>query len=360
MTFKSIFKIALIHLFFILLFGCAKDTSSICVYGIDSLTDGANGKSYRTFFDSSYNNFFETSEPGFIHFDYATSKDENIGYWKSKGIKNMASSPDYSIDPVKYSFAGKGVYGFDLNNDSFIYNTRQKEFKNVRIYYLQRPDGGSFKFRFVNKPKSKGIYQSMKGDFQLKFVELNKTSISDSIINIFEINGNAAFFGGHYYNRKNNEQSSASTLNIAKGGMSLNKVMTLDREFRRKWYSEFKPNVVLFNAGTNDRIKVNEKAFKTLLSNYIEDVKKGSPDSNFILVEPNQTADYQKSFANEYTLVRKQLASEKKLELLDIPELIGDYNYFVENNLMNDGVHPNEEGFKLISKISLEFLNSKL
>ncbi|WP_339622653.1 hypothetical protein [uncultured Winogradskyella sp.] len=75
----------------------------ICMYGIDSLTNGADGKSFRISFDITYKNNYENSEPRFIHIDYATSKDLNIDYKKSSGLINMASEDDYSIDPIKYS-----------------------------------------------------------------------------------------------------------------------------------------------------------------------------------------------------------------------------------------------------------------
>ncbi len=268
----------------------------------------------------------------------------------------MASEKDYSIDPVKYSVSGKGIYGFNLLNESFTYNTRNEYFIKVRIYYLQRPNGGSFKYRFLNTKKENSIFQSMKGKLGIRYIELNRRSKSDSIINIFDINGNAAFYGA-WYSNSNTKRNATSIVNIAKGGMTLKKIMTLDRSFRKYWFSEFKPNIVLFNAGTNDRLKLKGDDFKKLMGYYIDDVLEVSPKTNFVIVEPNQTIDYKTSFAVEYTSKRKELAKEKKVNLLDLPKLIGNYDFFVKNKLMWDGVHPNEEGFKLISKVTLEYLN---
>lgn len=329
--------------------------SKICMYGIDSLTNGAGGKSFRTSFDKKYLNNYENSEPGFIHIDYATSKDLNIGYRKSSGLKNMASEGDYSIDPIKYSISGRGIYGFDLENEYFSYNIKDKPFTKVRIYYLQRPDGGTFKYKFLNSEKQSSVLQSMKGKLGIKYVEFNKSSNADSIINVSAIKGNAAFYGAWYFN-DNDKTSNASVINIAKGGMTLSKILTLDSSYRKYWYTQFKPELVLFNAGTNDRLTVNGETFKSLLSNYIDDVLEASPKTNFVIVEPNQTADYKTSFASDYTIKRNELAKEKNLNVLDIPKLIGNYDFFVKNDLMIDGVHPNEEGFNLISKVTLEFL----
>ncbi len=56
---------------------CKPNTNSVCMYGIDSLTSGANGKSFRNFFDKEYKSLHKNLELGYIHFDYATSKDLN-------------------------------------------------------------------------------------------------------------------------------------------------------------------------------------------------------------------------------------------------------------------------------------------
>jgi hypothetical protein len=334
---------------------CKPETTNICIYGIDSLTNGVNGTSFRTFFDEQYKKAHQKFEPGYVHIDYATSQDLNIGYWKSSGLKNMTTANNYSIDPIKYSLSGRGIYGFNLSNEGFSYDINDNNFTKVRIYYLQRPDGGSFKYRFSNRPKETSVSQSMKGNLEIKYVELNKTSEDNSNINAFEINGNAAFYGAWFFNG-DDDISRASVLNIAKGGMSLNKIMTLDSTFRRYWYSQFKPKLLLFNAGTNDRNNVKGDAFKKLMGSYIDDVLAASPDTNFTIVEPSQTADYKTTYAHDYTIKRKELADEKNIGLLDIPTLIGDYDFFVKNKLMLDGVHPNEDGFKSISKVTLEYL----
>lgn len=357
MNIKNILRPTILIILTIILSSCKPQTNPICMYGIDSLTNGAGGKSFRKFFDEEYKTFYASSEPGYIHIDYATSKDLNIGYRKSAGLKNMASEDDYSIDPVKYSISGRGIYGFNLTNESFTYNTKHKPFTKVRIYYLQRPDGGSFRYRFLNNQKEYSILQSMKGVLAIKYIELDKLSKNDSIINVFEINGNAAFYGAWYLNGKD-RKSVASVINIAKGGMTLNKILTLDSSFRQYWYSQFKPKLVLFNAGTNDRLKINGKTFKNLLDSYIDDILIASPKTNFIIVEPNQTGDYKTSYAKDYTIVREKITKERNLSLLDIPKLIGNYDFFIDNNLMLDGVHPNEEGFKLISKVTLDYLKA--
>ncbi|WP_339622657.1 hypothetical protein [uncultured Winogradskyella sp.] len=85
----------------------------------------------------------------------------------------------------------------------------------------------------------------------------------------------------------------------------------------------------------------------------MSDVLEASPITNFVIVEPNQTADYKTSFAIDYTIKRNELAKEKKLAVLDIPKLIGNYEFFVEKDLMLDDLNLNEVGFKLISKVTL-------
>ena len=82
---KNILNLVIIIVLITILNSCKTNTNLICVYGIDSLTNGANGKSFRSFFDKEYKDSHQNSELGFVHIDYGTSKDLDIGYWKSSG-----------------------------------------------------------------------------------------------------------------------------------------------------------------------------------------------------------------------------------------------------------------------------------
>jgi hypothetical protein len=315
------------------------------MYGIDSLTDGASGNSFREEFQKVHTQLNDKVEIGYVHLDYSSSKAQKIGFYKSSGFQEMARAESFSIAPIKYSISGKGIYGFDLKNEGFSYNTKTRSFDTARIYYLQQPDGGSFSYRLGNQEKNGSKKIDMSGKEDIKWIEVSNTDSSNRLIIVNKVNGNAAFFGIQYYSIN----STVSYCNISKGGMKLAKIMKLDSEYRKKWFGILQPKTLLLNAGTNDRIDTNVQQFKKQLNQYITDVKSGSPDTKMILIEPNQPEDYLTTNAIYFEKARKITATKHQLQLIDIPKTIGNHQFFVDNKLMTDAIHPNKGGFKRIA-----------
>lgn len=325
---------------------------SMCAYGQDSLTNGSGGFNFRKFLDPIYRGAFnKEAEIGYTHFDFETSVDVGAGFSKSAGLSYMLTESDFSIDPVKYSVSGKGVFGFGVTGEVITWNTN-KHFTKVRVYYLQRSGGGSFRYGMSNILTGDRPTQSADGVLGLAYVDIERNTYDTTTLVIDQINGDIALFGAFFYNGDNG----VSTLNLGRGGMTLEKQMQLDSSYRQEWFSILQPAVYFLNTGTNDRLTVDASGFTTLLTNYCNDIIAGSPDTNIIIVEPNQTADYDTTFAKDYTGVRRAVAFALGLYILDIPELIGDYDYFNNNSLMGDAVHPNEKGFKLIAQEKISFL----
>lgn len=321
--------------------------NKMCVYGIDSLTAGAGGTSFREFFDNKYRGAYNTtSELGYCHLDFATASDLGIGFSKSAGLAYMTNETDFSVSPVKYSISGKGLYGTSMVEDFFTFNANA-HFDKIVLYYLQQPSGGTFKYGFSNISTVDYPTVDTDGVLSIQKIELDRQTFHNTVFKVSSINGDCAFFGVWF----KISDDSTSVCNIAKGGMELAKIMTLDSASRQYWYSELTPSVVLLNAGTNDREIVNKATFKTYLGNYIDDVQAGSPNTQIVIIEPNRTVDYSTTYAIEYTEARTELVAEKEVDLIDIPTNIGDYAYFVANDLMLDTIHPNEAGNKLIAKL---------
>lgn len=327
--------------------------NKICLQGIDSLTDGAGGFNYRSSFDVKYRGAFqEDSELGFAHLDFATSVDLGISFGKSSGLDYMTNEPDFTVSPVKYSLSGKGLFGTSMVEDSFTYGAN-KHFDNITFYYLQQPGGGTFKYGFSNISPTEYPTVDTDGALSIQKIDVTRKKSDNTTFKVSSINGDCAFYAVWF----KIGDSSVSTCNISKGGMLLEKIMDLDSASRQYWYGELQPSCVLFNAGTNDRLTVSPTNFKTYLGNYIDEVLSGSPETKFVIVEPNQSSDYNSTFAVDYTSKRYELSSEKDVDILDLTKKIGDYDYFNSNGLMLDGVHPNEDGFELISKETLQFLS---
>ncbi len=127
--------------------------------------------------------------------------------------------------------------------------------------------------------------------------------------------------------------------------------MKLDKNFRRQWFKLLKPTAYILNAGMNDRRQIKPEIFKQNLKEFIEDVHSGAPKCKVILVEPNESFDYLKTYMPEYRKIRYDISkNNKNIFYFSIPENIGNYEYFLKNQLMIDQVHPNKKGNEIIGK----------
>jgi len=324
---------------------------NVCMFGIDSLTAGAGGENYREFFTPKWHGAFDSAEIGYVHFDNFTSADLGFSFNKSAGLDYMLDAADFSVAPIKYSLCGKGLYGTSMVDDYFTWNVN-KHFDTVTFYYLQQPSGGTFKYGFVSDDDTLSIPVDTNGTLSIQKIVVTREVYQGTGIKFIEINGDVSFFGAWFKIGDN----SASVCDISKGGMLLEKQLQLDSPSRQYWYSEILPSVLILNAGTNDRTTVLPADFETDLTNYITDVQTGSPNTKVVIVEPNQTEDYVSSYADEYAVKRQDVATAKGCEIIDIPAIIGDYAYFVANNLMLDTIHPNRAGFELIAGKTYNFL----
>jgi hypothetical protein len=150
----------------------------------------------------------------------------------------------------------------------------------------------------IQKPR---CFEYRSGKEDIKWIEVSNTDNSNRLISVNKVNGNAAFFGIQYYSIN----STVSYCNISKGGMKLEKIMKLDSEYRKRWFSILQPKTFRLNAGTNDRIDTNVQQFKKQINQYITDFKSGSPDTKMILIEPNQPEDHLTTNAIYFEKARK-------------------------------------------------------
>lgn len=328
-------------------------SDKVCAYGIDSLTDGSGAPGERTYmstFDPIWRGAFGSSEIGFV---WLNSRDmNNSGFVWGNNLPNMISQTDFSIAPFKYSLCGKGCYQASGTGGYIDVNTVDKHFDSYRLYYLQQPGGGTFKVGFNEMNINDMIDVNSDGALSLQFVDVDRSPNNSLRSAVRQITGNCVFFGIKYMNAGSN----ASTLNIATGGMTLEKINGLDRNFRQQWYSLLKPAVLLLNAGTNDQDTATKSELKQWLGDYIDDVKAGHPGCNVVIVQPNQTSAWNVTNAPEHYAARQELANEKEVDFFDTIKIIGDYDYFVGNGMMIDGTHPNEKGCRILTEHYLRFL----
>lgn len=131
---------------------------------------------------------------------------------------------------------------------------------------------------------------------------------------------------------------------------------TASAESRMKWILKSKPEVLLLVLGANDGLRgLAVEASQKNLSNAIVAAKKAGVKVILggLLMPPNYGKEYTDKFAKMYTTLSK----EHKIPLIPfiLDKVAGDPKY----NLA-DGIHPNEEGHKIIADNIFKILKDEL
>ena len=123
---------------------------------------------------------------------------------------------------------------------------------------------------------------------------------------------------------------------------------------RINWYFNRKIDVMLLALGANDGLRgLPVKSTEENLQKIIDEARKKNPDIKIILagmkVPPNMGDEYSKGFEELFP----KLAKKNKLPL--IPFLLDKVAGNKKLNLP-DGIHPNEEGQKIVAQTVMEYL----
>ena len=141
---------------------------------------------------------------------------------------------------------------------------------------------------------------------------------------------------------------------VINGGVSGS--TTSDGLDRLKWYLKKKPSIVFLALGANDGLRGLD--LKQSQKN-LEEIIKYAQESNAkvllagMLIPPNYGPEYSENFRKMY----EQLKDKYKLRSMDF--LLEGVAGNKELN-QRDGIHPNEQGHKIIAKNVFEFIKEEL
>ena len=141
---------------------------------------------------------------------------------------------------------------------------------------------------------------------------------------------------------------------VINGGVSGS--TTSDGLDRLKWYLKKKPSIVFLALGANDGLRGFD--LKQSQEN-LEEIIKYAQESNAkvllagMLIPPNYGPKYSENFRKMY----EQLKDKYKLK--NMPFLLEGVAGDKELN-QRDGIHPNEQGHKIIAKNVFEFIKEEL
>ncbi|UZD24637.1 arylesterase [Algoriphagus halophytocola] len=127
---------------------------------------------------------------------------------------------------------------------------------------------------------------------------------------------------------------------------------------RLDWFLEDKPDIFVLELGGNDGLRgIAISETKKNLGIIIDKVQEKYPDTEIILagmqIPPNMGPEYSTRFAEIYP----EVAQEQNVTL--IPFLLENVGGINELNLP-DGIHPTEEGHKIVSETVWTYLKEKV
>ncbi|MEM7550087.1 MAG: arylesterase [Bacteroidota bacterium] len=127
---------------------------------------------------------------------------------------------------------------------------------------------------------------------------------------------------------------------------------------RLEWVLRQEPDIFVLELGGNDGLRgIDLNETEKNLNEMIDKVREANSETKIILagmmIPPNMGQDYTQQFAGLFP----QVAENKDVEL--IPFLLKDVGGYSELNLP-DGIHPNEEGHKIVLETVWEYLKDDL
>lgn len=127
---------------------------------------------------------------------------------------------------------------------------------------------------------------------------------------------------------------------------------------RLDWFLEDKPDVFVLELGGNDGLRgIKLTETKSNLLKIIDKVQSKFPDTKIILagmqIPPNMGQEY----SSEFSAIYPSVANEKDVTL--IPFLLENVGGIPELNLP-DGIHPTEEGHKIVFETIWPYIHSEL
>lgn len=278
------------------------------------------------------------------------------------------SDRKWDISPYKYSPDGQGFYIDSTNAETIFIDTKGLlRATHVRLFYLKQQNGCKFSFGYTNQEASQRVLIDTNYAFdELAFVDISTTHISERLVlQVDRSNKKFAAYGVQFIDESRVDGITYDLM--ARSGVSLyehNQLVNIET-----YYQQLKPTIALINIGTNDAINtINRQTsvqFKANLQTWVDRLRSVQPDCRIYIIEPNKPdfygilSDQRGLLLEQFTSVRKEIVGENiNVFYIDVPKLVGDYAKFMENDWMQDAIHPNPIGKSKISSAVFDYILS--
>ncbi|WP_132748247.1 SGNH/GDSL hydrolase family protein [Scopulibacillus darangshiensis] len=318
--------------------------------GIDSLTNGPiyqkTKSRYLDDFIPRMHDVFGDGGPGYVPFDSIYFKQEHGTFRFSYGVHEINDLVPGKY-PSQYSLDLKGIYtkGGYLRWMR-VDMPRSMDWKYGEIFYLQQPNGGSFRVGYTQSGQREEVHT--KGSLKLGVVTLPKNKY-DGRLTFSHINGKVVIFGGLFLN-----DHGVAVSRIGQGGDRLDWHARIHNNMMAQWLKELNPSLFIFNGGMNDRSTLSAKGYKYDLNNYLQPFIK--ENCRLLLVAPNAILGNNR-ILKEYENVLVNYAKNHGTGFISNKEALGENYLKAESKgYMGDRIHPNDLGSKVISQHLFNYL----
>lgn len=305
----------------------------LVVTGYDSLTDGAAGSTFRTYFDAVARAHAGYGGPGLMMLR------SRAGFSKTNDLQYLTLPA--TGDGV-YSLNGEGLTVTGATGGSyFTQSSLGADWTTCKVFYRRKPTGGTFRARTADMSGGTGAVVNTAGAAGLGSVVINaggRTANGRTVVG-GEITGDVTVYALLFVNGATGYLPG----NIAIGGSKMSDHAALDAAARAEWITALQPTHWLINGGMNDRHDVTPAQHAQHLTTVATAIRGAAPDCKIVIVQSNDPSDAATTNFAGYTAQKIDVARSLGCAYWDERTLLGDYSTAVARGYMADAVHPDDD-----------------
>ncbi|WP_454733044.1 MULTISPECIES: SGNH/GDSL hydrolase family protein [Cupriavidus] len=316
--------------------GADAQAHTLVLAGIDGLTAGAHGSTWRAYFLAATRGGLGDGGPGYLPFD-------DLAATRTADLRRL-----HIHDPMgRLSLDGRGI-ATDAGTGTAAFSlTPPSLWSSARLFYLRQPGGGAMQCRTTNAGDAGQAVQTDAAANTLAWIDLAYQPAAGGGgvgVGCSQITGKVTVFGALF---------SLGSLGIQLGntgqrGRRLAAVAAQDSDMRRQWFAALKPAAYLLNGGLNDRYSRTAQQHESDLLAVIQDIVAASPATRILVVQSGETRDWQVSALAAFAPRKQSVATQTGAGYVDLRALLGSFAQATASGYMADDEHPGDAGNRLI------------
>ncbi|WP_454726675.1 MULTISPECIES: SGNH/GDSL hydrolase family protein [Cupriavidus] len=316
--------------------GAGAQAHTLVLAGIDGLTAGAHGSTWRTYFLEATRGGLGDGGPGYLPFDDpAATRTADLHRLHIHDAMGRLSLDGRGIAVA----AGTGTAAFALTPPGL--------WSSARLFYLGQPGGGSMQCQTTAAGAAGQTVQTAAATNTLAWIDLPYQPAAGGGgvgVGCSQITGKVTVFGTLF----SLGSAGIQLANVGRRGRHLAAVAAQDSDMRRQWFAALKPAAYLLNGGLNDRYARTAQQHESDLLAIVQDIVAASPATRILVVQANETRDWQVSGLAAFAPRKQSVAAQTGAAYVDLRALLGAFAQATASGYMADDDHPGEAGNRLI------------